>query len=309
MRPLEFGFSVFPFTRFASVREIVDVAQAGEALGYDSIGIPEHLLPPLWPTADPATKTWHDPLTLAAYLAGATKRIKFITGVLVVPYYHPVRLAKAVATLDVVSGGRLMLGVGSGWMKAEFRRLGIPFEERGAITDEYLRAMVELWTSDAPAFRGKYVSFQDVSFEPKPVQRPHVPLLIGGTGRRPFQRAAEIGQGWLPMTGTLEDVEAGVCEIRERMQRLGRDVAELWVGYTGFSMGSGEDRLLSDMRQHAGGAISGVRAATPEEAIREIERHRAAGVTHLSPGLSWQTAGELMAGLEFFAREVMPAFR
>src|SRR5438067_650940 len=149
---MQFGFGIFPYSRFRDVRAVVDVVQAGEALGYDAVMLPEHLLPPRWPDADISTKLWYDLPVLAAFLAASTRRVRFLTSVLVLPYHHPVALAKALATLDVLSGGRVWCGVGTGWMKAEFRRLGIAFDERGAITDEYLRAMKELWTSDAPSF-------------------------------------------------------------------------------------------------------------------------------------------------------------
>src|SRR5689334_21371953 len=139
--PIGFGFGISPYNRLQHVSELVEVVQAGEKLGFDAVLLPEHLLPPRWQGADPSTKFWYDLATLGAFLAAATARIRFITSVLVVPYHPPVQLAKAIATLDVLSGGRIACGVGVGWMRAEFRRLGIPFEERGAITDEYLRAM------------------------------------------------------------------------------------------------------------------------------------------------------------------------
>ncbi|HEY8837382.1 MAG TPA: LLM class F420-dependent oxidoreductase [Dehalococcoidia bacterium] len=302
-----FGFGVFPFTRFRDVGELVEVVERGDELGYEALMLPEHMLPPRWPDAELSTKFWYDLPTLAAYLAARTSRIKFLTSVLVVPYHQPVALAKALATLDVLSGGRVLCGVGAGWMKAEFRRLNIPFEERGAITDEYLLAMKELWTSDAPSFHGKYVSFEDVSFFPRPVQKPHIPILIGGTGPRPFQRAAAIGDGWIPMTATFEDLQHGIADIKARMTRIGRDPDALWVGFTGFSIGS--DPEVRRMREHVDDGIERPSVQDAEHAIAEIERYRAAGVTFLSVGLPWQNAADLMRGLEWFARKVMPAFQ
>jgi probable F420-dependent oxidoreductase len=307
IQQMEFGFSFFPYARFADIREAAEVVRFAEELGYTAVMLPEHLLPPRWPDADMATKLWYDLPTLAAYLAATTSRIKFLTSVLVVPYHHPVEMAKALATLDVLSGGRVMLGVGAGWMKAEFRRLGIPFQERGAITDEYLRAMKELWTSDAPSFSGHYVSFDDVSFFPKPVRPTGIPLLIGGTGARPFQRVAEIGDGWFPMTATLNVIREGISDIARRMEPLGRDPAGLWVGYTGFGVGS--DPEVARMRRHAGDAAAEPVHRSPEESIAEIERYRAAGVTFLSVGFEWRQPDELKRELERFARQVMPAFR
>lgn len=303
-----FGFSVFPYSRFRDTDELAAVVQEGEELGFDAVLLPEHLLPPAWPNADPASKLWYDPLTLAAFLAGKTSRIAFLTSVLVVPYYHPIRLAKALATLDVVSKGRIWLGVGAGWMPAEFKRLGISLADRSAITDEYLRAMVELWTNDAPEFEGQYVSFRDVSFLPRPVQQPHIPILVGGTGPRPFRRVVELGQGWYPMTGGLDEVRRGVTRLRALFAAAGRDPASLWVGCGGISMGT--DDLTGRMRHDAGGSEEAAPpCANPNEAIRRIYDYRDAGATFLSIGFRWQSASELAEQLRQFARDVIPAVR
>jgi probable F420-dependent oxidoreductase len=309
---MQFGVGLFPFTRFAGADEMAVVAKLAEELGFDAVLLPEHLLPPRWPEADLSTKYWFDLPVLAAYLAAHTERIRFLTGVIVVPYHHPVALAKALATLDVVSNGRLSCGVGAGWMRAEFRRLGIPFEQRGAITDEYLRAMRELWTSDAPGFHGRYVSFEDVSFFPKPLQRPSIPLYIGGSGSRPLRRAAELGDGWLPMAGTLEEIAAGVAAIRGQMAALGRDPARLWVGYTGLSLGA--DAEVQAMRGHVGSGSAAAAGPLPplrdrDEIAAAIRQYADAGVTFISLGFGWRNAGELMRELERFARDILPALR
>lgn len=304
---LQFGMGVFPFTRFRHPGEMLETVQEAETLGFDAVMLPEHLLPPLWPTAEPSTRYWYDLPTLAAFLAGGTKQIRFITGVMVIPYHPPVQMAKALATVDVLSGGRISLGVGAGWMKAEFRRLGIPFEQRGAITDEYLRAMIELWTSEAPKFKGKYVSFDDVSFEPRPIQQP-IPILVGGTGPAPFRRVAEIGHGWFPMTATVDELRDGATRIQGLRAAVGRGDEPLWVGYTGFGMGSDPEtaRMRSHVDQRPMADPGG--AKTPAQAISEIRQYENAGATFLSVGLQWSNAEELRAGLRSFAAEVMPAF-
>ncbi|MHB8575180.1 MAG: TIGR03619 family F420-dependent LLM class oxidoreductase [Dehalococcoidia bacterium] len=303
---MQFGFGIFPYIRFRDVREVVDVVQAGEELGYDVVTLPDHLLPPRWPEADMSTKLWYDLPVLAAYLAASTQRIKFLTSVLVVPYHDPIGLAKALATLDVLSGGRVLCGVGTGWMQAEFRRLHIPFADRGAITDEYLRAMIELWASDAPRFAGRYIAFDDVSFFPRPLQQPHIPLYIGGTGARPFRRVAEIGDGWYPMTATEGDLAWGVTAIRSLMAKRGRDPESLWVG---FGLGFGDDEQVRQMRRHAGDDVERAPLRDADEAIAAIRRYQRLGVTFLSVGVPWQNANELLQGLRWFAQEVMPAFR
>jgi probable F420-dependent oxidoreductase len=260
---VQFGVGLFPFTRFTGVDEMAAVAKLAEELGFDAVLLPEHLLPPRWPDADLSTRYWFDLPVLAAYLAARTERIRLLSGVIVVPYHQPVALAKALATLDVVSNGRLSCGVGTGWMRAEFRRLGIPFDERGAITDEYLRAMRELWTSEAPSFHGRYVSFEDVSFFPKPVQRPSIPLYIGGSGPRPLRRAAELGDGWFPMAATLAEIAAGVATIRERMLALsGAALGRLHGAQPGRGRGGAGDARPRRLRLRGSGG-SGPTAARP----------------------------------------------
>ena len=140
-----------------------------------------------------------DPLITLAVVAGATSRVRLGTTVLIVPYRNPVVTAKMVSSLDALSGGRVVLGIGAGWVAEESAMLGVPFAERGPMTDEYLAAMRELWTSPAPSFAGKYTQFSGLHFEPKPVQKPHPPIWVGGHGRASLRRAAEIGAAWHPI--------------------------------------------------------------------------------------------------------------
>ena len=157
---------------------------------------------------------------MLAFLAGQTSRIGLGTSVMIVPHRNPLVAAKSIATLDVLSGGRVILGVGVGWLREEFEVLDLPpFDERGAVTDEYLRAFIELWTSDNPSFHGKYVQFDDISFLPKPVQKPHPPIWIGGESRPAIRRAAQLGNGWHPLgvnslspLSTVEQLQ-GRCSV------------------------------------------------------------------------------------------------
>jgi probable F420-dependent oxidoreductase len=133
-----------------------------------------------------------------AYIAGATEKIRLNSCVTLLPLQHPIVLAKALATADWMSGGRMMVTFGVGWLKREFDLLGVLFHRRGRIADEYLEAIIELWTSESPRFEGTYVSFHDVAFEPKPVQKPHLPVWIGGDADAALQRAARFASGWWP---------------------------------------------------------------------------------------------------------------
>jgi probable F420-dependent oxidoreductase len=305
---MEFGFGVFPYS-YVSFADTIELAKLGEQLGYYAFTLPEHLLTPNWPQAPVSTKLWYDTMVIGGALAAVTSRIKFLTSVSVVPYHPPVQMAKTLATLDVVSNGRVLYGVGSGWMKAEFKRLGIPFKERAAITEEYLRAIKELWSADAPRFAGKYVSFDDVAALPKPVQKPGIPIYIGGFGAGPFRRIAELGDGWLPMSLSPKDVVKGLDQIKPLMEKRGRDPQSLWVGVTGLDIGAGATRKW----QHdVLGANSPVEMPPPVDTIAQAVdlagEFLRAGARYMSVSFRWRSAAELADKLEQFAREAMPAF-
>lgn len=171
------------------------MAKCADAWGYDMIAVPEHFVIPT-EHVELSGPHYLQSTVAQAYLAGATERIRLNSCITVLPLQHPIVLAKALATADWMSGGRMMVTFGVGWLKGEFDALGVPFRERGRIADEYLAAIVELWTSDSPSFDGRYVSFDEIAFEPKPVQRPHLPIWIGGDADAALRRAAKYASGW-----------------------------------------------------------------------------------------------------------------
>jgi probable F420-dependent oxidoreductase len=306
---LDFGFGVFPYS-YVSFEETAQLAKLGDALGYYAFTLPEHLLTPSWPQAPISTKFWYDTMVLGSYIAAITTKVKLLTSVSVVPYHPPVQMAKALATLDVASAGRVLYGVGSGWMKAEFRRLGIPFKERAAITEEYLRAIKELWTSAAPRFSGKYISFEDVAAFPKPAQQPGIPIYIGGFGDGPFRRVATIGDGWYPMSLSPKDVVRGLGQIRQLMEKQGRNPESLWVGVSGLDIGAAETRKWQhDVLGANSPVVVPPAVDTIAQAIDLAGEYTRAGVNYMSVSFKWHSANELADKLEQFAREAIPAFR
>ena len=154
------------------------LARRAEELGYDMIGIPEHLAVP--PDDQHTGHFWLHSTTAQAAMAGATSKILLNSCVTILPLQHPILHAKALATADWLSGGRMVVTFGLGSIQKEFDYFGVPWAERGAIADEYLEAIVALWTQERPTFEGKYVQFRDIGFQPKPVQKPHLPIWIGG---------------------------------------------------------------------------------------------------------------------------------
>jgi probable F420-dependent oxidoreductase len=197
------------------------MVKRAEAMGYDMIAIPEHFVIPD-EHVELSGPHYLQSTIAQAYIAGATEKIRLNSCVTVLPLQHPIVLAKALATADWMSGGRMMVTFGVGWLKPEFDVLGVPFRERGRIADEYLAAIIELWTSESPRFKGRYVSFQGIAFEPKPVQKPHLPVWIGGDADAALKRAARFASGWWPFLTPPEKIAERVEFIKSQPTCDGR---------------------------------------------------------------------------------------
>jgi len=192
------------------------LAQRAEALGYDMIVIPEHFAVPPAQIEYSGSFFLHSTVAQAA-IAGATSRILINSGVTILPFQQPVVMAKALATADWFSDGRMVVTFGLGSMRKEYDVLGVPFHERGAIADDYLGAIIALWTQDRPSFDGKYVRFRDIGFDPKPVQKPHPPIWIGGDSDAALRRAARFGAGWIVSHRTEpEDIPARIDTLKSQ---------------------------------------------------------------------------------------------
>lgn len=197
------------------------MAKRADELGYDMIAVPEHIVIPA-EHVELSGPHYFQSTAAEAYLAGATERILLNSCVTVLPLHQPIVLAKALATADWLSGGRMMVTFGVGWLQREFDVLGVPFSERGRIADEYLAAIIELWTSESPRFAGRYVSFDEVAFEPKPVQRPHLPVWIGGDADAALRRAAKFASGWWSFLTPPEKIGERVDFIKSQPEYDGR---------------------------------------------------------------------------------------
>ena len=234
----------------ASPAMLARLAAEAEAIGYDYAAISDHIVEPTdiharYPYTEsgefPASSRGerHEQLTVIAYLVAKTSRLKFLTSVMVAPHRPAVLTAKMLATIDVMSGGRLIVGVGAGWLEEEFAAIGAPpFAERGAATDEYLMAFRELWTKDKPRFDGRFVKFADILFAPKPVQKPCPALWIGGESGPAMRRAARLGDGWYPIgvnprhrLDTMARYRAAVARLRKLVRDAGRDPASVALAF------------------------------------------------------------------------------
>jgi probable F420-dependent oxidoreductase len=247
---MQIGFNLPISGPLAAPEIVARIAQEGEALGYDYLTLTDHVvLPdrpaPGYPYSESGEFYGHGPevrheqLTVAAWIAAKTSRIRLVTAILVVPHRPAVIAAKQLATIDVLSGGRLTVGVGAGWLKAEFDAVvTTPFAERGAVTDEYIDAFRRLWTEPRPKLDGKYVKIDGIVFEPKPVQKPHPPIWVGGESAPSMRRAARFGDAWYPIGSnqkspldTLARYRAGIARVRQLAAEAGRDPASLGLAY------------------------------------------------------------------------------
>jgi probable F420-dependent oxidoreductase len=228
---MKFGLRYCNTGRYVDPKEAVALAEAAEAAGFESIWTVEHTIVPAGYKStypyDPSGKmaggrddfALPDPLIWMAFVAAATSRIKLATGILIVPQHNPVLAAKQIATLDHLSGGRIILGIGVGWLEEEFNALGVPFRERGARTDEYVAAMRELWSADKPTFKGRFVQFEGAYCRPQPVNK-SVPIVVGGHSDAAARRAGRFCDGFFPARGAPAELMA---TARKAAETAGRD--------------------------------------------------------------------------------------
>jgi probable F420-dependent oxidoreductase len=249
-----------------------------------------------------------EPLSSLAYLAGQTRRIRLGTHVLILPYRNPVLTAKMATTIDNLSGGRLDLGVGVGWMQEEFDALGQAeyYERRGAVSDEQMRVLRTLWTEDVPRFSGEFYRFEPLGARPHPVQKPHPPIWIGGHTPAALRRVGRYGDGWLPIGARPpadlppDEIAAGIARIRDEAGRLGRDPAAIRLT---FSTNVVLDPTASTRTTDAGRPFHG----SPEAVLADIRRYREVGVERFIFAFGAGTASEYERRLRQFAEEVQPA--
>ena len=300
---MHFGVGLPHFRRLASTEAIVTVAQQAEALGFDSVWVSDHIVVPR--SAIPRFgEVFFEPFTTLAYVAGKTKRVRLGTSVIILPYRHPLFMGKALATLDVLSGGRVIVGAAVGWLAEEFEALGIPFTERGARSDEALKVMRALWTEAEPKFEGKFFRFAGIRAEPKPLQKPHPPIWIGGNSPAAFRRAAEFAGAWHPSHRPVEEIAAGARQFKALAKARGRDPKSLAIV------------ARAPLRVITNGDVPEPRpllVGTPEQIVNDIGKYKEAGVTGFmfdtyygNPAVNDQDLKGVLATLEAFSQSVRP---
>jgi probable F420-dependent oxidoreductase len=314
---MDFGFNLPTRGPLAGRESILALAKRGEELGYMYLALPDHIVIPRAidsPYPYSATRKMGavgegdclEQLTVMSFLAAATSKIRLLSSVMVVPHRPPVFTAKALATLDVLSQGRVTVGIGAGWMEEEFRAIGaLPFAERGKVTDEYLRVFKTMWTEDDPWFEGKYVQFDHVSFLPKPVQKPHPPIWVGGESPPALRRTVALGDAWFPIgsnpefpLNTAERFSQGVARLHEEARRAGRDPATITLAYWASWYKEGQTLTLDNGERQ-------VFTGSDADVIQDIAAFRALGVRHLLFSFARPTLAESISAMERFSDKVL----
>ena len=220
---MRYGFVVPNNFGVADPLEVVRLGVRAEALGFDSVWVNHHVLNVGYVRDRLGERPYHDALAILTWLATQTSRVTLGTSVLVMPYLHPMVLAKELATLDCLSGGRLVIGVGVGSLPEENAALGVPFDSRGAYCNEFLEVLRLLWTEERASFAGEFFAFDDLISSPKPLQKPHPPIVVGGNRPPALRRAARLGDGWHPMNVSPDGVRRRLDTIRSVVTDARRD--------------------------------------------------------------------------------------
>jgi probable F420-dependent oxidoreductase len=211
------------------------VAKAAEQAGFESVWTGEHVIlpdPQVPPSPVAADYPMLDPVVALSFIAANTTKVRLGTGIIILPQRNPVVLAKELASLDVLSEGRLIFGIGIGYLKPEFEAIGAPFDSKGPRTEEYLKAMIALWSMPKPEFSGKWVSFKGVNAMPRPVQKPHPEVVFGGHSKDAFSRAARLAKGWYGFALDLEGTQKCIAGLRVACEQNRRKFEDLEISVT-----------------------------------------------------------------------------
>jgi probable F420-dependent oxidoreductase len=271
------------------------IAEACDRSGFFYLGVSEHVAVPR-DLAPIMSTVWYDPVATLGYLAAATSRIRLMSYVAVLPYHHPLAAAKAYGTIDALSGGRLILGVGAGHVEKEFAALGIDFRRRGELLDEAIDAVAQAFREEYPEHAGPTWSYRDLGQQPRPVQRPRPPIWIGGSTKSALRRAAERGDGWLPQGVPEMGMKGAIDFIRERRAKL-RGSAPIEIGMNAPWMYVGTPRFE---------VPEGTRTGSPEALVEPMRAARSLGVSHMGVRFRSRSSAELIEQIEAFSREVAP---
>ena len=314
---MKFGLSTLTHGVFAVRENYIAIARAAEKAGFDFLSVSDHVVVPTDYTshypyvvggAFAAAQHGHcfDQLATIAFLAGTTEKLRLLTSVLVLPHRPAVVTAKMLATIDVLSNGRLVVGVGAGWFREEFEKLGVDFPARGRMADEYLAAFKELWTRDEPAFFGRHVQFDKLVFQPKPLQKPHPPIWVGGESKGAIRRAIKYGDVWYPGNNsqtmpldTVERFRLGVSRFSDAAEYAGRHPDTIGLALLVQSFFEWGEHKTQD------GSARRMFTGTSADMIEDAKALEAAGLQHACLRLGGTTLADTIGRIERFGAEVI----
>jgi probable F420-dependent oxidoreductase len=313
---MQFGFGAPVSGPLCGPRDLAKITSEGEKLGFDYCTVSDHVLIPRelenkYPYSDTgefpgrAGGDRHEQLTAVTFVAAKTEKLRIVTSVTVVPHRPPVLTAKTLSTIDVLSEGRITWGIGVGWCREEFEAVGTePFEERGAVTDETIGVVRELWSNDNPSFSGKYANFSNVFFEPRPVQK-RLPIWVGGESGPALRRAAKLCDAWYPIgtnpkfrLDTLKRLEGGIERLNKLTRDAGRDPKEVGVAYRLTQMGPAVPGKADNGDRRLG---SGDHAAI----VGDIRALRDMGIIALDFAFGGDTPDAVIANMRRFRDDVL----
>ncbi len=295
---MKFGVCIPHYGRAIEVDGLTEMAVQAEQMGFDSVWVTDHIVVPHVVPDRGDIVYRHDmlePISLLTHLGAVTNRVAIGTSVVILPYRNPVILAKAIATADVLSRGRVIFGAAVGWMEGEFETLNAPFADRGKVSNEYLGLLKELWTNPTPEYQGESFQVSDVTFSPMPVQQPHPPIWIGGRSRRGVRRAVEFGDYWHPSRMGPEEIAKNAAYMRRYSESVGRESPPKLSCRISLDFSAVRDE---DMREPLHG--------TTEDIIQDVQAYAEAGVDHVIMEVAGETYSGIFGAMERFAKEVMP---
>ena len=295
---MKFGIALPNFGKYAKKDLISRVAVIAEEMGYDSVWASDHIVVP--DSHEGFGNIFFEPLITLTHLAERTSKIYLGTSVMILPYRNPIVLAKMISTLDVLSNGRVIFGVGVGWLEQEFGAIGVPYEERGRMTDEYIEVLKALWVKDTPNFEGMYSEFSNLSFFPKPIQKPYPPIWIGGNSQRAIERAVNMGDGWHAVGLTPEEIKERASKIEELLVHKRKTRRDFVISVRkNLQVVKDKKHRVSDGRD--------ILRSTPHKIAAGIAEYRESGVSHMVFQVLGGTFKAVIETMEIFSKYIRPA--
>lgn len=316
---MKFGINTGARGTMGTREAYMTVAPLAERIGFDFLSVSDHVVVPSqidstypysdggkWETATPDGYSLEQ-LTTLAFLAGCTEKLQLVTSVTVVPHRPALLTAKILATADQLSNGRIIFGVGAGWLREEFEALQTdPYDERGKVTDEYILAFKELWSSAAPSFKGDYVNFDKILFAPKPANGKSIPIWVGGESNPALRRTAKLGDAWYPGSrnpkhrlDTPERLADGIAKMRAMAEKHGRDPATVDIAYVVLSP-------LEWEAQPGEGTPRRIMTGSVEQIAEDVRAFKALGLTHFNVSFPASSLSEMTDAMQKFSADVMP---